>query len=139
MGHVRARALPANTDNVETRFAIKETVAQEVLESHFGDLPLLTGSDRRQRITEGCSSMRADFDKDNRLLVHSNEVNLAERATVVSRDDPIPLSRQKSLSLTFTELPAFSPFPTRLHAGKVAESAPGDQGHGTPTPVSPFR
>src|SRR5690348_5118551 len=86
---------PTNTDHIKPRLTAMQAVTGEVVQSGLGDLPLFAGVDRRQWIAKGLTCMGAHLDKDDRLSIQGNEVNLSERGTVIFRDDGIALSRKK--------------------------------------------
>ena len=105
MGEVRPLPCPPNADHVKTRLPAMQTVARQVVERGFGDLPLLTRSDGLQRIPKGLASMRAHLHEDDREVIEGNEVYFTERRAVISGNDRIALGTQKLLGFTLSVLP----------------------------------
>jgi len=134
MGEVRPLPFPTNADHVKTRRPAMQTVARQVVECGFGDLPLLTRSDGLQRIPKGLASVRADLHEDDREVIEGNEVYFTERRAVISGNDRIALGTQKLLGFTLSVLPKVTSSLADTHISRVTESAPDDQGQGGARP-----
>ena len=84
MGEVRPLPFPTNADHVKTRRPAMQTVARQVVERGFGDLPLLTRSDGLQRIPKGLASMRADLHEDDREVIEGAPIPMPALETRMS-------------------------------------------------------
>ena len=134
MGEVRPFPFPTNADHIKPRRPAMQTVARQVVERGFGDLPLLTRSDGLQRIPKGLASMRAHLHEDDREVIEGNEVYFTERRAVISGNDRIALGTQKLLGFTLSVLPKVTSSLADTHISRVTESAPNDQGQGGAQP-----
>src|SRR5262245_36400116 len=126
MREVRVLSLPANTDHIKPCAVIFEMMARKVVQCGFGDVPLFAQSDCRKRITKCPATMRAHFDKHNRLLVPRNQINLTKRRAVISCHNRIALGMQELLGSAFPSLAEFSPPLVHLHRCRVTESTAMD-------------
>ena len=76
-------------DHVEPAGDVRQSVLAEVMLGGRDELAHLGGRNRLRRGAVSAGSLAADFHKDQAVAFVGHEVDLAEAAPIVGRDDPV--------------------------------------------------
>ena len=88
-------AVAPHADDVEARDALFEPMAVDVVLCRARNLALLAQVDHVERAHQRASLACLNLDKDQRSTIESDQIDLAEAAPIVSREDHETLPPQK--------------------------------------------
>jgi hypothetical protein len=94
-------AIAPDADHVETRHPVLETMALNIVLGGARNLSLLAVVDRIERADQRAALTRLHLDEHEHPMIEGDQIHLAEAATIIAREDDVPLSAQVLFSGSF--------------------------------------
>ncbi len=106
----RVTAFAENSYDIKTGRRVSEIIKTQVDKSSPADLPLLLPGNRFGRITETTAPPGFNFNKNQRVTVAGDDIDLSGLAPEIPGQDPVVFSRQVSDGSFLTGPSQINPF-----------------------------